>query len=67
MADRTFPAGVIDSGLMRKKVGRTLGGNGNFKGGLKSLDRPNAPNVLTNNPEFFNKADLPPPLNSGVL
>ena len=54
--------GVIDPGLAKRKVGRTLGGAGNFPGGLKTLDRANSPNVLTNNPDFFNKANpaLPP-------
>ena len=55
--------GVIDPGLAKRKVGRTLGGaSSNFPGGLKTLNRANSPNVLTNNPDFFNKANpaLPP-------
>ena len=65
-----FPVGIIDTNPGKFKEGRFISTNANKNGigsssKLLEVENPNAPNVLTNNPDFFN--DDYPPKNAGKI
>ena len=61
--------GVIDTNPSKYKEGRFISTNTDKNGPSSSsklleVENPNAPNILTNNPDFFN--DDFPPKNAGI-
>ena len=69
--DLTFllSVGVIDTNPGKYKEGRFISTNTDKNGPSSSsklleVENPNAPNILTNNPDFFN--DDFPPKNAGI-
>ena len=64
-----FPVGIIDTNPGKFKEGRFFSTNSGKNGigsssKLLEVENPNAPNILTNDPDFFN--DDFPPKNAGL-